>query len=450
MWKRATDKKCFANKILIHFIPQKKSKENYNMEFPDTHHKMSKKIAQLTKVIYLLNTRNDESEAMLKSVVDQYEAEIAEVVSDAKNKMYQLSKISEEKSIQVRSVKEALAALSQQKESEQADAVRRFEQFKVNAARNEEKITKAAEEKVAALAREVASMKESFQLHTKSALDNASATDKQWRDQLDELRAKKDKEVEGLVVEYNERYKAMLARQLQEREEEKTQLDAEWGKKLSAMEDKFKAEKKRADEMTAKAKALEEIHQGDLKRIQEMTSQMAQLNEEISRLRDKESVLNTSVASTLRQLSAAEEMANALKGKSSQLDNELNSVEGQKRALLSQLANIQSQFDALMNEQSSLKMKNQELERNAQSSIEELEGGRRSLQDNVTTLQAQCAQLRSQLDTEQRTTADLRDKEAKLKAELAGLEKEMERLKREHAVALDTLRAEHNTALQRS
>jgi hypothetical protein len=40
------------------------------------HHKMSKKIAQLTKVIYHLNTKNENHEGELDSLADQYESEI--------------------------------------------------------------------------------------------------------------------------------------------------------------------------------------------------------------------------------------------------------------------------------------------------------------------------------------------------------------------------------------
>ena len=46
---------------------------------PDLHLKMSKKIAQLTKVVYHLNTRNDDHEYELQGVVDAYEQEIDEV-----------------------------------------------------------------------------------------------------------------------------------------------------------------------------------------------------------------------------------------------------------------------------------------------------------------------------------------------------------------------------------
>jgi hypothetical protein len=48
---------------------------------PDLHLKMSKKIAQLTKVVYHLNTRSDDHEYELQGVVDAYEQEIDEVRS---------------------------------------------------------------------------------------------------------------------------------------------------------------------------------------------------------------------------------------------------------------------------------------------------------------------------------------------------------------------------------
>ena len=48
---------------------------NQNL-FPDLHHKMSKKIAQLTKVIYHLNSKNEENNDDLTSLADAYETEI--------------------------------------------------------------------------------------------------------------------------------------------------------------------------------------------------------------------------------------------------------------------------------------------------------------------------------------------------------------------------------------
>ena len=57
------------------------SATNQNL-FPDLHHKMSKKIAQLTKVIYHLNSKNEEHSDDLTSLADAYETEIDGVGPD--------------------------------------------------------------------------------------------------------------------------------------------------------------------------------------------------------------------------------------------------------------------------------------------------------------------------------------------------------------------------------
>ena len=37
-------------------------------QFPDLHHKMSKKIAQLTKVIYTLNSKNEDQRELMTGI----------------------------------------------------------------------------------------------------------------------------------------------------------------------------------------------------------------------------------------------------------------------------------------------------------------------------------------------------------------------------------------------
>eukprot|EP00003_Mantamonas_plastica_P025012 TRINITY_DN4806_c0_g1_i5.p1 TRINITY_DN4806_c0_g1~~TRINITY_DN4806_c0_g1_i5.p1 ORF type:complete len:128 (+),score=15.96 TRINITY_DN4806_c0_g1_i5:3-386(+) len=53
----------------------------------ELHLKMSKKIAQLTKVIYQLNTKNEDHEVELKGLADAYEHEIDEILRDAYKKI---------------------------------------------------------------------------------------------------------------------------------------------------------------------------------------------------------------------------------------------------------------------------------------------------------------------------------------------------------------------------
>ena len=55
--------------------------------FPDLHHKMSKKVAQLTKVIYHLNTRNEDFQSELKSAQRSHAGEVEEILQDAADKI---------------------------------------------------------------------------------------------------------------------------------------------------------------------------------------------------------------------------------------------------------------------------------------------------------------------------------------------------------------------------
>ena len=54
-------------------------------DFGELHHKMCKKVAQLTKVIFHLNTRNDEYENNLRAVVYAYEQEMDNMAKEANN-----------------------------------------------------------------------------------------------------------------------------------------------------------------------------------------------------------------------------------------------------------------------------------------------------------------------------------------------------------------------------
>ncbi|XP_047211036.1 protein FAM184A-like isoform X3 [Girardinichthys multiradiatus] len=56
---------------------------------PDMHLKMSKKIAQLTKVIYALNTKNDEHEEEIESLKEAHEDEVQHIVTETRDKIMQ-------------------------------------------------------------------------------------------------------------------------------------------------------------------------------------------------------------------------------------------------------------------------------------------------------------------------------------------------------------------------
>lgn len=56
---------------------------------PDLHVKICKKVAQLTKVIYALNTKSDEQDAIINSLKENYEKDIEKIMYESKNKILQ-------------------------------------------------------------------------------------------------------------------------------------------------------------------------------------------------------------------------------------------------------------------------------------------------------------------------------------------------------------------------
>ena len=62
---------------------------NHNQDLYD---RMCKKISQLTRVIFVLNTKNDENEALIESIVDSYEKEIESLTIESNNILNSMKK----------------------------------------------------------------------------------------------------------------------------------------------------------------------------------------------------------------------------------------------------------------------------------------------------------------------------------------------------------------------
>ena len=65
--------------------------------FPDLHHRMSKKIAQLTKVIYHLNTKNEDHQLELDAMAANHQAEVQQILRDAASKLSKFKELVETK-----------------------------------------------------------------------------------------------------------------------------------------------------------------------------------------------------------------------------------------------------------------------------------------------------------------------------------------------------------------
>lgn len=77
------------------------SSGNGGSVYPDLHHKMSKKIAQLTKVIYHLNTVNENNQFAIEATNSSHSQEIQTILKDASSKINRFREQIEEKRAEV-------------------------------------------------------------------------------------------------------------------------------------------------------------------------------------------------------------------------------------------------------------------------------------------------------------------------------------------------------------
>jgi hypothetical protein len=183
--------------------------------FPDLHLKMSKKIAQLTKVIYHLNTRNEDHEANVRALKQGHAAEVEEAVADAARKIQTLMKELEKRKEQAQ-LAAKLKKLKAQHEGEKAAALKEFAQFR-----------DASHKQQAALQRECAEELQKM----KKAVESAKGG---FTKRVDALEAKlKEARAAGAAAhEGGQAHEAALAAQRAESDELVRQYNAKYNEML--------------------------------------------------------------------------------------------------------------------------------------------------------------------------------------------------------------------------
>ena len=135
-----------------------------------THAQMSKKIAQLTKVIYALNSKNDDQEMQLTAVQDAYEAEIEQMLKETYTRINEFRKQLDFQKQQT-DFEGKLAEYQQQRQKEKAEAVAEFDAFRRRAQENEQAVKLEAEDKVTRAAQGMDEAKQRFEGRLKQFSD---------------------------------------------------------------------------------------------------------------------------------------------------------------------------------------------------------------------------------------------------------------------------------------
>eukprot|EP00501_MAST-03F_sp_TOSAG23-6_P002367 GSMAST32.ASY1.ANO1.2473.1 assembled CDS len=179
--------------------------------FPDLHRKMSKKIAALTKVIYHLNTRNEDNEAELDQVSLQHESEMDQILKDAAKKLNHFKDLLDQRKEQA-ATKGLMDQLISQHDQEKKAALAEFKDYKKTMRNRQHQLEKDMIRQVNSLKRDVSDAKEKFKKKlsefskVSNKLEKSSAN---ARKEMNEMKQKHKNETTVLVQEWNDKLEAL-------------------------------------------------------------------------------------------------------------------------------------------------------------------------------------------------------------------------------------------------
>ena len=211
--------------------------------FPDLHHKMSKKIAQLTKVIYHLNTKNEDHGSMIEAMGMQHGLEIEQLSRDAQTRMASQKEMAEMK--QKLAVQSAnMEKLVKKHNAEKLKTLADFEKFKISVQAREDTLASDWQLKCDQLGDDVEKMNKNFtekltafekaRKDMNAALENALNSS---GDAASDLLRKHEQEVAELVRASNQKYQDQMVQSLLNQEN----LKAEYEAKIAALQKEMDA-----------------------------------------------------------------------------------------------------------------------------------------------------------------------------------------------------------------
>jgi hypothetical protein len=407
--------------------------------FPDLHHKMSKKIAQLTKVIiilsplfpghlltflpsflpsfqviYHLNSRNEDRQYELEEVHSSHQRELQDILQDAATKISRFKEQLDTKRGEAATARE-VEHLRVKHEKERAEALEQLRLLKRQAADREDALGDEYARRVDDMEEEVSTMKQAFaesaaQFSERSAaleisLERARAGEKEA---TAALRASHAAELAEAVQTGNERYNSMIAEQMAEKEVLKQELSIELQNAAEQQLGRLRAElgaQKETALLSVKREAAAELARVREELLAKVGSAVSH-GERASRERDEALEVAESVR---KELVAARKEAEITAAALNTTGKSSAEALQQLRVQLRERSQEVNQLQASMAE---LQARAQEAEAASDFKVQSLQ---ESASSQVTALQARNEELRCELDralARYRELADSSSKEA--------------------------------------
>lgn len=230
----------------------------------DIHVKMSKKIAQLTKVIYALNSKNDESESMISSLKSQYEEEKERIITETTRKFEELKTkitLSNDQSKKIISLEAAIKDYEIQKER----AIKEMEQFKLRSIENEESLVMAHRDEMIEMNQMLEKLKHECENLYEKNEQKAKKYEQDTLYLIEDIKSKHRLEIESLKKTYSSNKDNLIAEHqyLEERHQQEIQ---KLKKEIDLANSNFSKEKQDFDQNILKLKTF---HQKELEALKQ-------------------------------------------------------------------------------------------------------------------------------------------------------------------------------------
>ncbi|CAL8290839.1 unnamed protein product [Lota lota] len=394
---------------------------SWSLEYTqDLHLKMSKKIAQLTKVIYALNTKNDEHEEEMESLKEAHEDEVQHIVTETRDKIMQFkNKMADEADLRRR-----LASLEESVEMHEHMKRQALAEFDMYRQRIEDaQICTEAQhtQRVVSMSREVEEMRRDFEEKLRSFGQTQAQVECEKRRALEELRASHRQEVEALLnaqqdqsasssedqekqAELHRREVENLMERVEQLTKDKVQLVEEYEAQLAKAQDFYEREleaMRRTHQLTAENLLAWKHTEVELRKefqaqevalqrsLSKLRCELQRAQEEARENRDKTNRLQTSLANAEGTIKNLHQQLNEalqdgeiwvmqLKDTEDELDNSRDRVQQQASEILHKASQIGSLQATQMSHETTIRDLDQEQGR-LKDNISRLEGEREAL-----------------------------------------------------------------------
>uniref|UniRef100_A0A8D2QKY1 Family with sequence similarity 184 member A n=1 Tax=Zosterops lateralis melanops TaxID=1220523 RepID=A0A8D2QKY1_ZOSLA len=371
---------------------------------------------KLSKVIYALNTKNDEHEAAIQALKDAHEEEIQQILAETREKILQYkSKVAEEMDLK-RKIQVLEESLEDHKKMKH-QALTEFEAYKDRV----EDMQLCAEaqhvQRVVTMSREVEEIRKKFEERLRSFIQLQVQYEKDKRTALEDLKAAHRLEIQELLKTHQSQ-NATLSKG-QEKLEELHRLELE---DLNNKVEELRLERKKLIEdyegKLSKAQSFYEHELDSLKRSQLFTAESLHACKEKEvelrkEFQNQESMLRKNLGKLKTELQMVQDEAASLREKCQKLQVALGTAENNVQVL-------QKQLDDVKEEEMSLLSKHKEVE-------SELAAARERLQQQATDLVLKASHigmLQATQMTQEVTIRDLESEKSRLKEKLSQLEEE--------------------------